>query len=387
MQPVRLILAVQDKEYVELLLQYVQGSEYAEKVQITAFTRMDAFVQAMEQVGSPDLVVGDSAMLQAWLHESETSLPWAVLLEGSEALPAENSLAFPKYQPLPVLLDSCIRQVRDRRSGGISAVPRPGAGTALIGVASALGGCGKTAVAVNLARQLGVMGRSVFYLNLETVNTGALFPAGRVNRCESFSRLLYDLKAAAENGEKLKPDPYITRHDALKCDTFEAGGSVQEMMEMTCEDTAALIRMVAESGRYDVVIVDGDGSSGPRFKALVEQCQLLLWLLLDDLIGMHKTRLWFQDLEQRQPDMFRELEGKCRFIVNRYTGTLANPLPRKEMFLYGALPFIPSWKQVQQEELLLCSPIFQREILKLLGDLLGDPSNSLQTGSGEAAYG
>lgn len=385
MQPVRLVLAVQDKEYVELLLQYVQGSEYAKQVQITAFTRVDAFLQAMEHGGRPDLVVGDSAMLKAWLHESEASLPWAALLDGGEAPPAEEGLAIPKYQPLSRLLDSCIRRVKDSRSGGI-AVPHTGAGTVIVGVASALGGCGKTTVAVNAVRQLGVMGRKVFYLNLETANTSALFPAGQKNRCESFSRLLYDLKSAAENGEKLKPEPYVIRHDMLKCETFEAGGSVQEMMEMTCEDTAQLIRMVAESGRYDVVIVDGDVNTDGRFKALVEECHLLLWLLLDDLIGMHKTRLWFQDLEQRQPEMFRELAGKCRYIVNRYTGALANTLPRKEMILNGTLPFIPSWKQVQQEELLLCSPIFQREILKLLGDLLGDQPSSPQTVSGESAY-
>lgn len=385
MQPVRLVLAVQDKEYVELLLQYVQGSEYAKEVQITAFTRVDAFLQAIEQGGRPHLVVGDSAMLKAWLHESEALLPWAALLDGGEAPPAENGMALPKYQPLSLLLDSCLRRVKETRSGGV-AVPHTGAGTVIIGVASALGGCGKTTVAVNAVRQLGVMGRSVFYLNLETANSGALFPAGRVNRCESFSRLLYDLKSAAENGEKLKPDPYITRHDTLKCDMFEAGGSLQEMMEMTSEDTAALIRMVAESGLYDVVIVDGDVSTGGRFKALVEECHLLLWLLLDDLIGMHKTRLWFQDLEQRQPEMLSKLVGKCKYIVNRYTGTLANPLPRNEMILSGALPFIPSWKQVQQEELLLCSPIFQREMLKMLGDLLGVQPLSPQTVSGEAAY-
>jgi hypothetical protein len=49
---------------------------------------------------------------------------------------------------------------------------------------------------------------------------------------------------------------------------------------------------------------------------------------------------------------------------------MINSLPRDFMELNGALPYIPSWKQMQHHELLLSSPIYQREIRHLCHELL-----------------
>ena len=40
------------------------------------------------------------------------------------------------------------------------------------------------------------------------------------------------------------------------------------------------------------------------------------------------------------------------------------------MSIDGVLPYIPSWKQLHREDLLLSSPIYQREVLKLCQQLL-----------------
>jgi len=51
--------------------------------------------------------------------------------------------------------------------------------------------------------------------------------------------------------------------------------------------------------------------------------------------------------------------------MNKFNGSIVNVLPVEDMQLEGTLVYVPSWKQVTNSELLWCSPIFQRDILKL----------------------
>ncbi|WP_106766712.1 hypothetical protein [Paenibacillus faecalis] len=383
MLPLRVVLAVQDSGYVEPLLQYIHGSDYVKKLQVTAFTRTEALLQYRD---IPDLVVGETKMLEAWLSEMESTIPWIVLVEGGEEPSLDgDGLVAAKYQPLPQLLDLWISHVGGNRLGKNESYS---GSTQIIGLVSALGGSGRTTAAVNIARQLGMMGRKVFYLNLETINSSALFSGG-YRREGTFSRLLYDIKSSQENAGRagLTHTPYVMAHEALKCDVFEPSDHLKELMEITAEDVGALIELVSGSGEYDVLVIDTDNQSRERLDAVMDHCQWLLWLLLDDLISMHKSGTWLDYLEKENPDWFREIMNKSKFIVNRYTGSLGNPLPRKDMRVDGALPYIPSWKQVQQEELLLSSPIFQREILKLCSDLLGERRWLAGESNGGRAYG
>lgn len=67
MIPARLVLAVQDSRYVEPLLSYLHGSSYGSVLQVTAFTRTDSFLHYMEVGEVPNLVAGDTEMLESWL--------------------------------------------------------------------------------------------------------------------------------------------------------------------------------------------------------------------------------------------------------------------------------------------------------------------------------
>ncbi|KOP66770.1 hypothetical protein AMS62_17155 [Bacillus sp. FJAT-18019] len=384
MIPARLVLAVQDSRYVEPLLNYVHGSSYGSALQVTAFTRTDSFLRYMETGEVPNLVVGDTEMLECWLARGKVSIPWLHLSEGNTAISLmEDGKSTPKYQPLPQLLDVILSHCK--RSGGT--VEKLNAGsTPILGIVSPLGGSGKSTIAMNIAKQLGVLGLKVFYLNLETVNSSALFPSGSVGMEGSFSRLLYDMKAAQEpvSGSELSVTSYIIRHHGLKCDSFEPNFNVKEMAEMTREDTVLLLNSLVTSNHYDVIVADTEEYMGERMQAVLEQAGLLIWVLLDDLISVHKSGVWIDQLEQRHPALFESVRKRSTFIVNRFTGQLVNSFPRKDISIDGVLPYIPSWKQLHQEELLLSSPIYQREVLKLCQQLLeGSGIMAVQAGGGQ----
>lgn len=172
----RIVLAVRESQYIEPLLHYLHHSEYGEMLRITAFSRLDAFIEFMRGEDMPDAVVGDVTFIEAWLVEGRNKVPWAVLSEeGAYLSRSSKSLAggimIVKYQALPSLLGAFLQLCEVKRARGSSVLDE----TLLLGIVSSSGNTGKTTVAMNMAKQLGEMGLSVFYLNLESVDSSGLF--------------------------------------------------------------------------------------------------------------------------------------------------------------------------------------------------------------------
>ncbi|MED5019286.1 hypothetical protein P9847_18450 [Paenibacillus chibensis] len=377
----QVILAVQEPQYLEPLLHYVHASEYGSRLRVVGFTRQEPFLEYMDGDHRPDLVVGDEELLEPWLRKGEPTCGWRRLDAGEDP-----STGIAKYQPLPELIGAMLQACQKRGNRSRAPLAR-GAGAVTIGFVSAASGSGKTTAAVNVARQLGGLGFSVFYLNLETMNSSAVFP--RRNRRETDAQglpnLLYEMKAAAETKslEAISMEGYAVSHPSLKCDWFEPVNNRNEIVQLRKPDVLSLIDLISHCGSYDVVIVDTDSEMNERTAAVLEGCVHLVWIMLDDLIHMFKSKELLMELQRGGSEEFAALSGKSRFIVNRFVGEFANALPELIHGIDGFLPYIPSWKQCHNEELLLSSPIFQRDILKLCEELLGE---GLQ-GSRVKAYG
>jgi hypothetical protein len=86
-------------------------------------------------------------------------------------------------------------------------------------------------------------------------------------------------------------------------------------------------------------------------------------------------------MERARPDLHESVLDRARFIVNKYRDSVINALPRPDLHLDAVLPYIPSWKQLSQEEVMLSSPIFQREVKRLCAMIVQDGEEELkQTG-------
>ncbi|MDP1509664.1 ParA family protein [Paenibacillus sp. CMAA1739] len=372
MVPVKVVLAVEDRDYIEPLLNYVHGSEYARRLRITAFSQPEAFHQYMIETSGmkrPDVVVGEAAFLNLWTTRENADIPCLVLHEGEQV--SEYGQLLLKYQPLSELVSSILETAKQRSNSRKSVNSQEGG--MIIGMVAASGGLGRTTAALNMSKQLGNEGYSVFYLNLETMDSSALFTGSDGSsgaQEEGLSRLLYDLKSEEKEGASLSMASYCVHRPEIQADTFQPVYNRKELMDMTCDEAKELIRTIAESGQYDVVIVDGDSEHGERAQAVFEASHKLIWLLADDLMSMHKCGLWLDVLATTQPEGLKAMICKTSFVVNRYMGTMINSLPRDFIELNGVLPYIPSWKQMQHPEQLLSSPIYQREIRHLCRELL-----------------
>lgn len=389
------VLVSRDKDYIRAWLDYIQGHSSSFHMRFTAFSQWEAFRSYMDEQTErevPDVIIAEPEFLNPWLMNGgrESGVPWLMLIEGSEEGSEINRLM--KYQPLPVLLEAvrnACRQPRTKRNR------RPGQETLTVGLLSASGGSGKTAAALHMAKQLGLAGYAVLYLNLETLDSSLPFlesglgqgsqPPGEAET--GLSRLLYELKAHKREmangqvqmkhpepehsstpgkGGKIKgPGEYVISHEALKSDIFWPLANRSEMLQMSKADTVSLIRYLSDCGHYEVVIVDGDSGWNGRSEGIMEAADSFVWLIEDDIAAMHRWGQWLQHAERTHPDMLAGMLERTYFVINKHREQVLNTLPRADLQVDAVLPYIPSWKQLNQAEVMLSSPIFQREVKKL----------------------
>lgn len=363
MAPVQIVLCVEDSEYIELLLRYVRTSEYAARVRIRAFSDQGTFLTYMNEGHHRGLVAAEESFLQRWLKDGESkSNRWVTLGEYREKNEEHQVLA--KYQPLQRLLE----QLCEYSGKAPAEWQREVGRTMITAIYSTSPGSGKSVTAMNMAKQYGMRGESVFYLNLEAASsTHWLTLDQQPDPSYELSRLLYDLQAAAESKRQPEalPSQYAIRAEEIRADIFVPPGNFNELLHMTEEETAMLIQYIAHSGEYDHLIIDVESGWHDRIRAALSESDRIVWLLTDDLPCMNKTLQWMSYWQHYDSDWYEQIGSKVSFVLNRYTGGLINRLPVEGMELEGTLPYVPSWKQVSSGELLWCSPIFQRDILKL----------------------
>ncbi|GIP49595.1 CobQ/CobB/MinD/ParA nucleotide binding domain protein [compost metagenome] len=371
MVPIKLVLAVQEEEYIDPFLRYVHASEFDRRLVVTAFSRKEAFAQyVLESGGDIDAILGDATFLEAVDPLKRPGLCCIQLGEDGN-LTGANGLCIEKYQPLHQLLSSVVELVRGGFGTSMPSRGRP----IVIGVYSTVGGCGKTTVALHLARQLATEGGKVFYLNLETIGS-ELTHAGQSLRegQAGLARLLYDLKAADDRREppRFPISAYAYRHPVLQGDTLAPPDNLNELLEMERKDTSELLEYIAGSGLYDSVIVDMDSFPDGRTEAVLERADRVVWIVTDDWGVMRKTGGWLAHLERTRPDFYRSLLGKARFVLNRYTGKRSVDLPRPDLKIQATLSHIPAWSQGNRQGDLLYSPLYQRDMIRLCSELHGE---------------
>ncbi|WP_052380409.1 hypothetical protein [Paenibacillus camerounensis] len=383
----RIVLAVRESQYIEPLLHYVHHSDYGELLRISAFSRPDTFMEFMASGEPADAVVGDPSFIESWLVEGRSKVPWAVLSEDGRIAGNGTNLAggtvIQKYQALPSLLEAVLQLCEVRRPRAESALREE---TLLLGIVSASGSSGKTTLSLNMSKQLAARGLSVFYLNLESVDSSGLLVQMPSHKAQGLERLLYELKVRQADGTedaavKLELGKYVCRHEALRCDGFRPVENFKEMLQMTQPDTLDLLNLLSAAGNYDVVLVDTGSLEEERSQAVLKRCGILLWMLRNDEQSLYKTEKWLQHGSNAHSGWPQDLQDKSRFILN-FAGASGknNPAPGG-ITPDNQLPYIPSWALQHHVELCLESPPFIAGVEQICRDIVEPLLPGVFTGS------
>lgn len=386
MQPIRLVLAATEEDYIEPFLQYIRCSEFERRVVVTAFSRKEALWKYIEnEPDEMDAVLGETSFREGWQGKLREGAPWIELREGGySGREVRSGLGVSKYQPLSRLLAEIEEMIRGRRETAGNE-----GRTTLIGVISAAGGSGKTTVSIQLARQFASEGKHVIYISLESLQSNISSDGREEIEAEGrpgLARLLYDLKAAEEKHQKPRYpiSHYVYRNAFLNGDAFPALYNLNEMKELERSDVVALLKFIIESRSYDAVIVDTDSIPDLRIETVMERADQLLWIVGENQIILDKTVKWLAFLERTNPGLYNGIIGKSLFVANRTTGEVPLSLPERNIPISAVLPWISAWSgSAGYADIQRQAPAYQRDVMKL-SRLLHENENWTASGGRES---
>ncbi|MFD0717393.1 hypothetical protein [Paenibacillus sp. GCM10027626] len=338
MHKLQLIVAVKEASYITRLADYIQSVAFGKQWQLTAFTQVSALRQFMKAGYPVDLLAAQPAILEELDNTVPAQLPIVALLApGARTAMERGWIEVQQFQPLPQLLHELAAAFTANADGGGLAAYRSKGKAQVIGVYSAAGGIGKSALALQLARQAGWMERRVFYLNLERWNASALW-CGEGGG-EDFSQLLYTIQAHPDKAAKMLAK-LRRRHTELKLDYIAPCRNTEERLAMTGSDARQLVAAIAQSGLYDLVIVDMDCGTDDVHEAVLAAADQILWLLSRDSVTLLKTALAMDSWEKKQGEAFKEQWRKFRFIAMFTANVDGMKLGGKSIRIDGAIPFV-----------------------------------------------
>jgi cellulose biosynthesis protein BcsQ len=355
LEPIIFVFLDDDRAYLEMISTYIQSTSYRERIQLKTFTQMSALNSYLHTSSKYHLLAIKSEML-AELPISSVEGTCVVLLgENSLNTMEYESISLSKYQPLNQLLDRLLAIYADNFTQAMI-VPHK---TQIISVYSAVGGCGKTTVAANLAKLLSFFDNKVFYLNLEVTASVSMFPA-REN--QHYAQLLYYIHVNAERlAEKLD---LLKHYDPLtKVHYLEPLTNFADMDEMSGEAVETLLKTISQQGEYDFIIIDLDHSLHERITRALSLSQQIIWLVLDEMNHVHKTANVIKELKTKFVNHSTLWLEKIHFVLNKYTGKISNNLVAKDIDLSGYLPYIPEWKSVNAVDQLMSENAFHGHLM------------------------
>ncbi|MCU6710915.1 hypothetical protein M6D81_19655 [Paenibacillus sp. J5C_2022] len=356
----QLAVVMQEGEYMKRLADYVRDSPFSESWGVSAFTSADACKQYIERGYAVHLVAAEPELLEELEHVI-AAIPAVALVEKLGESCALRELL--KYQSLPMLLKG-LTEWYGRSIGNPVRSAAAASGQAdscgVITVCSSAGGVGKTAVALHLAHAAGTRGLRTFYLNLERWNTSMRWLGTEGAEGEGMSELLYEIKAKFSTARQ-----WLVRHrqyhPLLKTDYVSAFNNVEDRLTLTSEDASALLELIAGTGEYDVIVVDGDDSWDDMRAALMERSRHMLMVLTEDPVVTGKHDLAMTYARQRWGERLQAMQDKIKLVYNKSSG-----MQLRVRHAYG-LPFVHEW---QAGGTLLSSPQFRAAADKLLEQLL-----------------
>lgn len=360
MPKLTLVLSDRDELYLEMFQFFVRSSGYGERLVVICFSEQTAFNQYFIEGRTCDILLAhESGVPEITLQRK---IPCVVLLAESFIQEEGTVPVVFKYQPMHELISRVLALYYEQNEK--AAMQLAGEkGTKIVSFYSAGGGYGKTIAALNLAAQLGRMGRQVFYLNMETFNgMNALVPTTNQHQ---FSKILYylrtDLVKFAAKLESLKHRQYHYQFDY-----FDPPETPSEWQEYAAEDVKSLISNLCQAGLYDVLLLDLEATIQERIIGALHASHQILWLVLEDIQAMQKTSEALAMMGRLCGEGGQDLLSKISFVLNKHHGNKEMiRMEENEPPVVGRLPYVSEWKWMNNPEQILASQEYNAKLMQI----------------------
>lgn len=361
MNRINLVIADSDGSYLDSLAN-IMLSGHSRWFQISTFTKIDSLTKILKN--STHMV--DILLIEPSLYSDDLPLDNVnlVFILGNSRLNEDfdEFTIIDKYQPVDTLVADIIRNHTEKSQGNIINITGD-KNTKLIGVYSPVGGAGKSSLSVNLSVQCAANNKSVFYLNLEDINSTHNYFTNTSDK--NLSNVLFYLKEKGKNlGQRINA---LRSLDDSKVYYFPTQDSMLDMNDMTPDEMSLLITELIKIGQYDYIFVDMSTSLSKNNIAIFRHCDKIVYLLTPDLVAKEKSELLEKDFQRVLNIPDQGVFEKILLVANKYKHN--NTWVEDYMFLDNEVRYKIPYENNFKPNGLNNSSRFNNEILGLLNEI------------------
>lgn len=193
------------------------------------------------------------------------------------------------------------------------------------------------------------------------------------------SELLY----AVKNGSKSLGQWVAERrkyHTRLKLDYLAGFRNLEDRLSLNAVDAVAIVEAVAQSGQYEIVIVDMDEDLSDMHVALLERGERNFWVVTDDPSSTAKQSMLLRYGLQKWGERFQSIQNHSLMICNHSEGSGGAARSRREgMQVSFHLPEVKEWSMGEQHPI-LASSSYRAAVERLFGHVFGESEASHAVG-------
>lgn len=314
-----LTIADSDELYLDRLVSFLTGG-YSQRFQIDSFSNSEHLLRFMQESSKiTDILLISTDIYTSQLPQDKYK---TLIILSDDRLTEETKLfqRVKKYQHGDRLAGAVI-SIHSQDMDDIL-VPDNKGRTKAVAVYSPQGGSGKSTLAACLSIQAAAEGLRAFYLNLESIpSTSLFFNCEGKGSLPDMSNALYFLKDNVKNlSLKLEGTRYVD--NSSKVHIFIPSENSFDIDEMLPEELQKLILQMKAMDYYDIVFVDMSSSLSRQNAAVLDVCEEVFVVAVQDVMLEHKLGLLEKQLKTVFYKESRLPKEKFTFILNKFGGNV-----------------------------------------------------------------
>lgn len=326
MSKIHLIIADGDEDYVDSITNYIVNN-YSHRFQVNSFTKEEYL---LDYISSNEGKVDILLLCPQWYTNSisKDRVDTIIILSGGmlidEAIDCEMINKYQRGDKLVSGILNCFAEVNPNKYY-ISDKDRK---TKVIAVYSPIGGIGKTSIAVGSSMKSAEDGKSVFYLNLENMQSTSNF--FDCENCQSISNVLYYIKEKKKN-ITLKIEGIRCTDPQYGIHYFSPPQSCIDLDEMSIDELEYLINKLKLSRNYDEIFIDMSTKLDEKNVSILNVSDEIILILGQEDLDRTKINLFMTQLDAFSKKNCLDLFPKIKMVLNKYTQSKMKQIEAKEL--------------------------------------------------------
>lgn len=347
---IRVAIVEPDNDCLSGLVNSLNKS-YRSRLEIHSCTSLDILQKQLEQGSRVDVILVDQEInLEGFTVPRETVV--GRLVEDPEIDSVGEYSAVCKYVRNDKIYQILIGLYASQNAISLQSYAK----TKRICFIPVSGGAGATVNALALCRNYAEMGKKVFYLNLESLNSIPYYlqDSGK----NSLSDVIYMLHKEGESGG-LKLESYVQRDEMSGIYFIGESQSVADIADIDEEVLEKLLVGVGAAGEYDYIVIDTNFDMKNLAFSCMKSSDDIIIVMKNEVYSKHKYDRFVNAIESWEMTNKLSLMQRTRVLINETSPQNDLCFDTDEMTLLGKQRKVPSALMGQVIELLAKETIWE----------------------------